>query len=97
MIFKDDRTEAEKTTHTWLITATDKFMSGWGNARGGKSKVAWACRPEHACALLDWVDSREEMSFVNATLATNWRPRNCVHMHVYVANANHPAVEDGEC
>jgi len=91
MIFKDDRTTADRKTHTFLITATDRFMSGWGNAKGGKSKVAWACRPEHADALLAWVSSREEMKYVNVTLAANWRPRNCAHVHVYVANANHPA------
>ena len=29
----DDRTEEQKKTHTTLITATDKFMSGWGVLR----------------------------------------------------------------
>jgi len=29
-----------------LITATDRFMSGWGKCEGGVSKCAWACRPQ---------------------------------------------------
>ena len=26
-----------------VVTATDRFMSGWGKAKGGLSKVGWVC------------------------------------------------------
>lgn len=86
-IRQDDRTPEQKLTHTWLITATDRFMSGWGGARGGASKCAWACKPEHASHVLDWVRSRSEMKYVNSTNGA-WYPR-AAHVHIYV-------VEDGD-
>jgi hypothetical protein len=86
----DDRTADQKQTHTFLVTATDKFMSGWGMAKGGASKVAWACKPEHYEAVLRWVSSRKEMRYVSATTKT-WRPR-AAHVHIYVVGDNHPAI-----
>ncbi len=88
----DRRTEEEFLTHNWLVTATDKFMSGWGNARGGKSKVAWACKPEHVDAVLAWVESRDEMKFVNVHKAESWKPRNFAHLSIYVVNEGHSSL-----
>ena len=87
----DDRTPEQRTTHNWLITATDRFMSGWGGARGGASKVAWACKPEHAGHVLDWVQSRSDMKYVNSTTG-KWYPR-AAHVHIYVVDDEHPALE----
>ncbi len=58
MIHIDDRTEA--ATHRWLVIGTDSFLSGWGEAEGGASVAAWACRPEDRAAVLAWVRSRGE-------------------------------------
>ena len=92
-IREDDRTEAEHKTHTCLITATDKFLSGWGHAEGGASKCAWACRPEHAEQVLDWVESRSDMKYVNSRGPSSpaWRPK-AAHVHIYVVHDNHPAL-----
>ena len=49
---KDDRTQAEKHETIGFVVATDSFMTGWGEAIGGKSFVA---RP---------VRSREELDMV---------------------------------
>ena len=87
----DDRTPEQHKTHNWLITATDRFMSGWGGARGGASKCAWACTPEHASHVLDWVRSRGEMKYVNSTNG-RWYPR-AAHVHIYVVDDEHPALE----
>ena len=87
----DDRTAEQKKTHNWLITATDKFMSGWGQARNGNSKCAWACLPEHADKVLQWVESRSEMKYVNVTNRP-WYPRNAAHVHIYVVEDGHPAL-----
>ena len=38
MELNDDRTEAQKRTHTCLIAGTDSFLSGWGKAEGGKGE-----------------------------------------------------------
>lgn len=88
MIRKDDRTEAEKTTHRWGVVAKDKFMSGWGDAKGGASRCAWAC-PD---GLLDTVEARirrrPDMRYVNVVDLNTYRPpRGTAHFHIYVANA----------
>jgi len=94
MKFVDDRTEEEKQTHTILVTATDKFMSGWGGASGGNSKCAWACKDRvQASQVLDWVNARSEMKYVNIHYNNNWRPKNAAHVHIYVVGDNHPALK----
>lgn len=90
MKFEDDRTPEEKKSHRTLITATDRFLSGWGGAAGGASKCAWACRPEHVYAVYNWVRSRPEMKYVNIT-RRRWSPK-AAHVHIYVVNSEHPAL-----
>jgi hypothetical protein len=89
-IRQDDRTPEQKKTHTILITATDKFLSGWGQARGGLSKCAWACKPEHADKVFNWVQKRSEMKYVNYNTG-KWYPR-AAHVHIYVVNEGHNAL-----
>lgn len=87
---EDDRNKEEHKTHTVLITATDRFMSGWGGAAGGASKCAWACKPEHAQRVFNWVAARQEMKYVNWTNRP-WYPK-AAHVHIYVVHDNHPAL-----
>jgi len=89
----DDRTGGQKKTHRCLITATDRFMSGWGMAKGGASKCAWACRPEDAEKVLAWVDSRSDMKYVayRGPKDRPWYPR-AAHVHIYVVTEGHPAL-----
>ena len=87
----DDRTIEQQSTHTYLVTATDNFMSGWGEAQGGKSKCAWACDSwKTAQKVLSWVQGRSEMKYVNIT-TQKWYP-NAAHVHIYVVDENHPAL-----
>ena len=89
---KDDRTNEQMITHRYLVTATDKFMSGWGGATGGASKCAWACSTkEHQIKLYDWVKSRSEMKYVNIHF-DKWYPK-AAHVHIYVVEDNHPALK----
>jgi hypothetical protein len=90
-VYKDDRTEDQHKTHTVLITATDKCMSGWGMAAGGASKCAWAVERKNWEKMLKWVESRSDMKYVNVDFSGKWKPRNAKHVHIYVANDNHPA------
>ena len=89
---KDDRTPEQKKTHNWLITATDSFMSGWGEARGGLSKCAWACKSEHVDKVEEWVRNRGDMKYVNVT-CNDWYPRNAKHVHIYVVDDDHRAIQ----
>lgn len=93
MIKKDDRNELQKNTHYIGVVARDSFMSGWGGAKGGNSRVAWAVESYyHADKLFAWVKSRKEMKNVNIVNLNDYRaPRGTAHFHVYVAGADHPA------
>lgn len=92
-IYVDDRTPEQFETHTWIIRALDKFMSGWGHAKGGNSFAAWACKPEHARKVQEWVESRSEMKYVTACgPKSKPRFRNAAHVHIYVVDDNHPAL-----
>jgi len=91
MKYEDNRTPEIKKTHTVLITATDKFMSGWGEASQGASKCAWACKPEHEDKVYNWVKNRSEMKYVNINYSGRWHPK-AAHVHIYVVDDNHPAL-----
>lgn len=87
----DDRNDEQKNTHRWLVTATDKAMSGWGGARRGLSKCAWACQTlAEAKQVYAWVKSRSEMKYVNIT-GRKWYP-SAAHVHIYVVDATHPSL-----
>ena len=92
MIRQDDRTQEQKKTHIALVTATDKFLSGWGEAKGGLSKCAWACKPEHFDKVFKWVSNRTDMKYVSYHV-NNWYPKNYEHLHIYVVEENHPALQ----
>jgi hypothetical protein len=88
---EDDRTTEQKKTHVLAVLAHDKFMSGWGGARGGNSICAWACSPEvNTDRVFNWVKSRKEMRRVTLVNLDTYQPR-AAHFHIYVCNANHPA------
>ena len=87
MIRQDDRTPEQKLTHRWGVVALDKFMSGWGGARGGASRCAWAAGPAVDLTRLEhWVRDRPEMRYVNVVDLNKYRPpRGTAHFHIYVA------------
>ena len=94
---KDDRTEEQRTTHRWAVVARDKFMSGWGGAKGGASRCAWAVPNEWATdGSIDdverWVRGRSEMIHVNVVDLSTYRcPRGTAHFHIYTVNDSHPS------
>lgn len=88
-MIQDDRTPDQKLTHTVVIGGTDRFMSGWGHAAGGTSVAGWACRPEDAKTVLEWVERRGDMKRVRQLGS---RPRG-THVHIYVVDESHPSVE----
>jgi len=96
MIRKDDRTEEQKKTHTCLVVGTDSFLSGWGEARGGASYAAWACKPKNFQSVWRWVKNRSDMKRVRQT-QDPYYPSGCAHLHIYVVNDEnteypHPAI-----
>lgn len=88
MKIEDDRTDEQRSTHRRLVVGTDRFLSGWGEAKGGVSIAAWACRDasdEFEC--YRWVSRRGEMSRVRVVVdqpGRRYHPRGPGHLHVYV-------------
>ncbi len=89
----DDRTPDQLTTHRLAVVAHDKGMSGWGGARAGASRCAWACGPGVKTErVLAWVRNRSEMRHVSLVDLNTYRaPRGTAHFHVYVCNPDHVA------
>ena len=91
---KDDRAPEQKKTHTLGIVAKDSAMSGWGGARGGASRCAWAFDPREVNSdrVFNWVLSRSEMSYVSLVDLRTYRPpSSTAHFHIYVCDKSHPA------
>lgn len=91
MIMQDDRTDAEKLTHTTLIAGTDSFMSGWGQAEGGKSIAVWACEEGELSRVLSWADQRSDMKRVRRVYDP-YKPHGEGHCHIYVVRFGHVAL-----
>jgi hypothetical protein len=91
VIYVDDRTEEQFQTHTQLVGGHDRFMSGWGGARGGKSYAAWACRPEDFDRVWLWVNRRKDLKNVRVEEGS-FKVRGAGHCHTYVVDEGHPAL-----
>jgi L-alanine-DL-glutamate epimerase-like enolase superfamily enzyme len=92
MTYVDDRTDEQHSTHTIIVVMTDRFMSGWGEAAGGSSYAGWACEPSDMQAVYRWVRSRSDALRVRVVHG-HYRPSGCRHCHVYVVDADHPAIQ----
>lgn len=87
---EDDRTPEQKQTHVWAVVARDSAMSGWGGARGGTSRCAWACHPDvNTDRVFNWVNSRKEMKRVALVDLRTYRPpAGTSHFHIYACGVD---------
>tara|TARA_Y100001973_G_C5155050_1_gene310242 strand:+ start:974 stop:1273 length:300 start_codon:yes stop_codon:yes gene_type:complete len=94
-VFKDDRSKEQLTTHTCIIAGRDRFLSSWGPGKAwGGSTAAWACKPEHAHRVFQWVNDRDDMTHVRTTNhRALWKVRGLVH--IYAVDEGHPALGGG--
>jgi len=87
MVINDERTTGQQKTHNILVTATDRFVSGWGLA-----ECAWACdSPEKADKIFDWVSDRGDMKYVDINY-NGWTPSNATHVSIFLVKDSHPAL-----
>ncbi len=93
MIIQDDRTDEQKDSHYILVVGTDKFMSGWGQAEGGKSYAAWACDLNNWHIVKSWVNNRGDMQRVRVIHAHGYNPRGKGHLHIYVVDEKHNSLK----
>ena len=84
VMWKDDRDDAEMATHTVIVAARDTskiFNDAVG--RFGGSTAAWACKPEHADSLFNWVSSRSDLKWTRYTTESALRRvKGLVHIYV---------------
>ena len=87
----DDKRENKTAPALGYIVATDKFMSGWGMARGGRSLFAVAVNtPDEAVTAENVINGRGDMirPRLVQTLRADGTPR------VRMSDADHLSVRD---
>lgn len=87
----DNRTDEQRATHRWLVVANDACLSGWGDAKRGRSIAAWACEYKDVATVERWVRSRPEMKRVRIA-ADKVYGRSGDYIHIYVVDGGHPAL-----
>jgi len=91
MTIQDDRSEAQKITHYYLVVGIDRMLSGWGKAKDGVSYAAWACTAIDLPHVIKWVRSRRDLVHVH-TVCGDYAPVGSGHCHIYPVHPRHPAV-----
>lgn len=91
-VIADDRTPEQKQTHRWGVVMRDSFLSGWGQAKHGYSRCAWAFETLDDAEIAESrVRARSDASYVRVVDLRQYRPpRGTAHFHIYVVtNRNH--------
>lgn len=83
---QDDRTDADKGVTIGFVVATDRFMSRWGKATGGRSIVARPVRDREECdRVMRLFEDREDFLRVRYASGSAYQPRlrSGDHLHIY--------------
>ena len=94
-IIEDRRTEEQKEQLKYIVYAHDKFMSGWGQAKGGRSLCAWAVKSESdKDKMLDWLERRSDMGRVDWDLSSEFdrklNRKTFAHCSILAITKEHP-------
>lgn len=91
---RDRRSDTQCCTHSTWIGGTDSFLSGWGEAENGASIAVWACKPEHADTVEEWVNNRSDMLdvFRMEEHDIDESFAEAAHISIYVVHNNHPSL-----
>jgi hypothetical protein len=82
MEINDTRTKQEKKNTIGYVVATDKFLSGWGKARGGSSVFALAItNPDHLDICMNRMKDHSDFKNVRFNLRS-WRPKGEGHCRI---------------
>ena len=83
---QDDRTDTDKGVTIGFVVATDKGLSGWGKATGGRSIVARPIRDREECdRVMRLFEDREGFLRVRYASGSEYKPRlhSGDHLHIY--------------
>jgi len=86
--YQDDRTPDQRVSHPIIVWGRDRFLSGWGGARGGYSWAGWACTSEDVNRCESWVRGRHDMQYVRVG---GDRPKGAQVKHVHGYLYSQPA------
>ena len=87
-MFTDDRTDEQKRTHKLAWVGTDRVLSGWGGALGGKSYAGWAFESGYENACESWIRKRSDLDRVRLVVLNDYNPK-AAHTHIYVFGNRH--------
>lgn len=84
-IIEEDRTAEEVQKTIGFVVATDKFMSGWGNAEGRSLIAVPFTSEEDREKVLRRIARRSEMKRVRTVRGKEFKPRlnSGDHLHIY--------------
>ena len=83
---RDDRTDADKAVTIGFVVATDRFMSNWGGAEGGRSYVARPVRDDAERERVERLfENRDDFKRVRYVFGSEYKPRlrSNDHLHIY--------------
>jgi hypothetical protein len=86
-IIQDDRTAVEVEQTLGFVVATDTFLSGWGDAKNGRSIVACPIVSDQDLHKVEEVfDRRPEFLRVRFVEGQTYRPKLGTHDHLHIYN-----------
>jgi len=92
-MLKDDRKTINNSNRV-LVGGYDRFMSGWGGAKGGRSYAYWACSVEDMHLVEAWVKNRGD---IRLKMFNKRDGQGKNHCHIYEMNRDrHPAFKNKE-
>jgi len=93
--FKDDRTDAQRETHTVIYGGVDTFLSKWGPPAdaGVMSRAYWACKPEDCDKVRAWVNARDDIARPSEATSRALYVRGIDFVHIYAVKPGHPALD----
>ena len=90
-IVTDDRTAAQKKTHTELYGGKDRLLSGRECYSGASSYAYWACKPCDLDKVKNWVESRGDIT--RPCYYKDKVPyKRFANVHIYFVYDCHPAL-----
>lgn len=91
MKLKDQRTASQRLSHTVLVGGAERIRTIKGLSEP-PSYAFWACRPEHAQTVKDWVRNTNHLRTAEMTRTGYMAPSYAMRCQIHVVEHGHPAL-----